>query len=55
VTGGEISFMGETTWGTIVFGEEEAEPLLGVTALESLGIAVDPINQTLTRLPAIRL
>ena len=22
VTGGEIAFMGETTWGTIVFGEE---------------------------------
>ena len=55
VTGGEIAFMGETTWGTIVFGEEEAEPLLGVTALESLGIAVDPVNQTLTRLPTIRL
>ena len=55
VTGGEIAFMGETTWGTIVFGEEEAEPLLGVTALESLGIVVDPVNQTLTRLPAIRL
>lgn len=55
VTGGEIAFMGETTRGTIVFGEEEAEPLLGVTALGSLGIAVDPVNQTLTRLPAIRL
>ena len=55
VTGGEIQFMGETTWGTIVFGEDEAEPLLGVTALESVGIEVDPRNQTLTRLPATRL
>ncbi|MCE2403492.1 clan AA aspartic protease [Candidatus Poribacteria bacterium] len=55
VTGGEIHFMGETTWGTIVFGEDEAEPLLGVTALESVGIEVDPRNQTLTRLPATRL
>ncbi len=42
VTGGQIEFMGETTWGTIVFGEETAEPLLGVTALESAGIEVDP-------------
>lgn len=55
VTGGEIQFMGETTWGTIVFGEDTAEPLLGVTALESVGIEVEPRNQILTRLPATRL
>ena len=55
VTGGRIEFMGETTWGTIVFGDESAEPLLGVTALESVGIEVDPRNQTLNRLPATRL
>ena len=55
VTGGRIEFMGETTWGTIVFGDENAEPLLGVTALESVGIEVDPRNQTLNRLPATRL
>ena len=55
VTGGQIEFMGETTWGTIVFGPEGAEPLLGVTALESVGIDVDPRNQTLHRLPAVRL
>ena len=55
VTGGRIEFMGEVTWGTIVFGEENAEPLLGVTALESVGIEVDPRNQTLRRLPATRL
>ena len=55
ITGGRIEFMGETTWGTIVFGEENAEPLLGVTALESVGIEVDPRNQTLNRLPATRL
>ena len=55
VTGGKIEFMGEATWGTIVFGEEDAEPLLGVTALESVGIEVDPRNQALARLPAIRL
>ena len=31
------------------------EPLLGVTALESVGITVDPRTQTLKRLPAIPL
>ena len=42
VTGGQIEFMGETTWGTSVFGEDTAEPLLDVTALESAGVEVDP-------------
>ncbi len=32
-----------------------AEPLLGVTALESVGIEVDPLNQRLKRRPAVRL
>ncbi len=52
---GRIEFMGEFVGGTIVFGEEDAEPLLGVTALESVGIEIDPHNQTLHRLPSTRL
>ena len=36
-------------------GDEGVEPLLGVTALESTGIEVDPVNQRLKRLPALRL
>jgi len=51
----QIEFMGETTAGRVVFGEPGAEPLLGVTALESVGIMVDPVNKTLKRLPAIPL
>jgi clan AA aspartic protease len=51
----QIEFMGETTAGRIIFGEPGAEPLLGVTALESVGIMVDPANKTLKRLPAIPL
>ena len=47
--------MGEIVDGTVVFGEENAEPLLGLTALESVGIEVDPLNQQLQRLPAVRL
>ena len=41
VTVGRIEFMGEVVGATIVMGEEESEPLLGVTALESVGIEVD--------------
>lgn len=55
ITVGEIEFMGETVGGTILFGADDAEPLLGVTALESVGIEVDPLNQRLRRLPAVRL
>ena len=55
VTTADIEFMGEFVGGTIIFGEADAEPLLGVTALESVGIEVDPVNQQLKRLPAVRL
>ena len=51
----EISFMGEVTAGRVIFGPDEVEPLLGVTALESVGIVIDPSNRTLKRLPAISL
>ena len=55
ITTADIEFMGEIVGGTILFGEANTEPLLGVTALESVGIEVDPINQRLKRLPAVRL
>ena len=51
----EIEFMGEAVGGTVMFGDDDAEPLLGVTALESVGIEVDPVNRRLKRLPAVRL
>ena len=50
-----IEFMGELTAGRIIFGPDDCEPLLGVTALESVGITVDPANHQLKRLPALRL
>jgi clan AA aspartic protease len=50
-----IEFMGETTAGRVIFGIPGSEPILGVTALESVGIMVDPTNRTLKRLPAIPL
>ena len=55
VTTADIEFMGETVGGTVLFGEAGAEPLLGVTALESVGIEVAPTTQRLKRLPAVRL
>lgn len=51
----KIEFMGEVVGATVIFGNDDAEPLLGVTALESVGIEVDPQNQRLKRLPAVRL
>lgn len=50
-----IELLGEIVGGTVLFGAADAEPLLGVTALESLGIEVDPLNQQLKKLPAVRL
>lgn len=50
-----IELLGEMVGGTVLFGDADAEPLLGVTALESLGIEVDPLNQRLKKLPAVRL
>ena len=51
----QIEFMGEITAGRVIFGPEGTEPILGVTALESVGIIVDLTTQTLRRLPAIPL
>jgi len=55
VTIAEIEFMGDRVGVTVIFGDDEAEPILGVTALESVGIEVDPRSQRLKRLPSVRL
>ena len=55
VTIGRVEFMGEIVGATLIMGNDDAEPLLGVTALESVGIEVDPVNQTLKRMPAVPL
>ena len=51
----QIEFMGEITAGRVIFGPEGIEPILGVTALESVGITIDPATRTLKRLPAVPL
>ncbi len=55
ITIGQIEFMGEVVGATVVIGDDHAEPLLGLTALESVGIEVDPRTQQLKRLPSVRL
>ncbi len=56
VTTADLEFMGEIVGGTIIMGDDDdAEPLLGVTALESVGIEIDPKNQRLKRRHAVRL
>ena len=55
ITTAEIEFEGEVVGGTIVYGDEGAEPLLGTTALDSSGFEVDLRNEGLKRLPAVLL
>jgi clan AA aspartic protease len=50
-----IAFMGEETVAQVIFGPPEIEPILGVVALGNIGIVVDPVTNTLKRLPALPL
>ena len=47
-----VQVMASETVLKVVFRPDEAEPLLGVTALESTGIGVDPVTRTLRRMSA---
>ena len=40
VTVAEVEFMGEKVGATVIYGPDDAEPILGVTALESVGIQI---------------
>ena len=55
ITVAEIEFEGEVVGGTVVYGDDGAEPLLSTTALDSGGFEVDPRNEELKRLPAVLL
>jgi clan AA aspartic protease len=52
---GQIEFLGDIVGVTAIFGPDDCEPILGVTALESTGIVVDPKTSQLKRLPAVPL
>ena len=47
-----IAFMGDETVGAVIFGPEDTEPILGVVALENLGIRVDLVSRKLVRMTA---
>jgi predicted aspartyl protease len=51
----QIEFMGDFVGSTVIFGDDDAEPILGLTALGSVGIEVDPHTQQLKRRCAVRL
>jgi clan AA aspartic protease len=50
-----VEFLGDLVAVNMIFGADDVEPILGLTALESVGIEVDPRNQRLKHLPAVRL
>ncbi len=51
----EVEFLGDIVPARVIFGPDGRSPILGVTALELSGITVDPVTQTLKRLPALLL
>ena len=50
-----VQINGEKVAANVVFGENDTEPLLGVTVLESAGFIVDPVRQILKKIAAIPL
>lgn len=49
-----IRLMGDETVVQVIHGPDDAEPILGVVAMEQLGLVLDPVNQTIKRLNALR-
>lgn len=47
-----VAFMGAETVTRIIFGPDGVEPILGVVALESTGIGIDPVSQQLRKMIA---
>ncbi len=54
VTVALIEFVDTVTGGAVIFAEDEAEPLLGLTALESTGFDVDPVDGRLKQTRRLR-
>ena len=48
-----INLKGEKVAANVVFGDDNCEPLLGVTVLESAGFIVDPVHQVLRKVAAL--
>ena len=48
----QIEVLGRLTAGRVVFGPNDAEPILGLVALESAALKVNPVSMELEKLPA---
>ncbi len=48
-----VRLNGQTRTTLIIFGEEPAVPLLGAYTLEGFGLAPDPVNRRLIRVPGL--
>ena len=51
----ELEFMEDVAPARVIVGDDEAEPLLGVIALEQAGVVVDPEGEKLRRREFFRL
>ena len=47
-----VALMGQETVVQIIFGPDGAKPILGVVALENMGVTIDPTSRVLRRLHA---
>lgn len=52
---GVVELMGGITGTSVFKADDDTEPILGRTILLSLGLDIDPDNQALTKLPAVRM
>ena len=43
-----VSFMGSETVTQVIFGPDDSDPILGVVALENVGIGVDTVTSSCT-------
>jgi hypothetical protein len=50
-----IEFDNDLAGVTVVFGQDDCTPVLGLTALQSLGIEIDERTNRITRRRAVRL
>ena len=46
---------GQREYTLVVFGDEDAEPLLGAVTLEEFRLAPDPVSQTLIPVPGLMM
>lgn len=44
-----LSFMGEDSPSAVLFGDDAAEPVLGLMTMQEVGVKVDPVNHRIER------